>query len=348
MRRDLSSLDLVRVIAHPIPKRFANRPEADLPFSNAESTISDMIRNYLTERISESLGRAACDVVVDSESESPVPALIERCLGDEPVDLVQVSSEMACHLYACQTGVNSEGLLLVALSSLRGHLSLVILKLELEGGMRTQQVSAEGKTSCDMEYIPDLSLQQRKPIFKAGLFGRTDPGGAVYGLVSDDQQRYRTNSSVARFFLSRFLGCRQSEAPEVTTQHFFNVAEKFINEDVGDPERKARYQIALLAELGSSRGTLDPGEFAMHHLEIDDREAFIRSLETASGSSARFDKDLRLIDRKIKRMRIDFESGVAVLGPADVFDKFVKTETLPDGKALVKIEDMVKSVHAKR
>src|SRR5947209_5454959 len=120
MLKDLAFLEVGRVAVHSIPRRLANQAIESLTLSEVECQLEVGIKNYLAERIKESLGRAASEVVFDPDLDSPVPALIERCLASNDVNLVEVSSAMARHLYQCQTGVNNPGVLLVTLASLAG------------------------------------------------------------------------------------------------------------------------------------------------------------------------------------------------------------------------------------
>jgi len=48
----------------------------------------------------------------------------------------------------------------------------------------------------------------------------------------------------------------------VTTKRFFDATERFINDDVEDPQEKARYQVALVAEIQNARPSISPEGFA--------------------------------------------------------------------------------------
>ncbi|MBI4219914.1 MAG: nucleoid-associated protein, partial [Chloroflexi bacterium] len=155
-------------------------------------------------------------------------------------------------------------------------------------------------------------------------------------------------TEVADFFLRRFLGCRLLEASDVNTKRFFTATEEFINEKVTDPVRKARYNIALLAELNRTTTTVRPRDFAQQNFEVDDRQSYIEFLRTKDVPTTTVQKDTTLIAGQLRRLQVDFSSGLAVLGPPDSFREHVKMSQLDDGRTRVEIEDRVKRVHGKR
>ena len=153
---------------------------------------------------------------------------------------------------------------------------------------------------------------------------------------------------MADFFLRKFLGCQLREAPEVTTKRLFQVTEDFIHEEIAEPEVKASYVIALLAELGSQTRIFDPRTFAREHLRVEDRQKYIDYLENAAVPPQPFDKDISLIETHLKRIQLDFQSGIAVLGSPETFKEHVKMTDLDDGRTRLEIEDRVKRLHGRR
>jgi hypothetical protein len=192
-------------------------------------------------------------------------------------------------------------------------------------------------------------LTERTRVFKVGLFV---PRGklleTIEGLVSDKQRSYRPRTEVAEFFLTKFLGCILRDEPEVATKRFFQAAEDFINQKVDDPIQKARYQMALLAELQSERRAIRPRQFAEANFRVADRQSFIEFIGSQGVSTSQVEKNAALIQGQLQRMQIDFQSGLAVFGSPESFDRHVKMKTLDDGGMRVEIEDRVKAVRGRR
>ena len=61
-----------------------------------------------------------------------------------------------------------------------------------------------------------------------------------------------------------------------------------------------------------------------------------------------FPKDTGLIATHLKRVQLEFESGVAVLGSPAAFDDHVEVTRLPDGRTHVEVEDHLRRVQGKR
>jgi hypothetical protein len=345
---DLGRLTVERLIVHEVPARPARGDGPKPVLSEIDSPLTAELRNYFRERIVGSLTTAAYDVVFDATSGSPVPGLVTEYLGDGR-SFVAKSVAIAQHLYQTQTGVNPPGLLVVARVSVQGRRALAILKLEKEEGVRVKQARVEDKRTFSIEHLRDLMLTAKTRVFKVGLFIKSDgPDNGIEGAVSDKQRGYLPKTEVADFFLKRFLGCNLLEAPDVSTKRFFNATEEFIDQEVGDPVRKARYNIALLAELNETATVLRPRDFAQRHLEVDDRQPYITFLEGKGVPTTEISKDKTLIAGQVQRLQIDFSSGLAVLGSPESFREHVQMSQLDDGRTRVQIEDRVNRVHGKR
>lgn len=349
MAIDLGKCHVERLIVHEVPDRPAAAKVLKLVLSEIESTLTADLRNYFTERISTSLSEAAFEVIFDPASPSPVPALVLNFLTVNGADFVAMSQAFAHHLYTSQTGVNPAGLLIVAELSYAQRRALAILKLEKEQGVRVRQTTHHEKHTFSIEHLRDLMLTERTRVFKVGAFvprGKTLE--TIEGLVSDKQRGYRPKTEVAAFFLNKFLGCTLAEEADVATKRFFQATEQFINEQVADPIQKARYHMALLAELQSERGSVRPRHFAEINFKVTDRQPFVDFIQSHGVSTSPIEKDVSLIQTQLQRMQIDFRSGIAVFGTPESFEQHVKMKTLDGGAMRMEIEDQVKTVHGRR
>jgi hypothetical protein len=347
LRWDPTLLDLTRLIVHEVPNRPVGGGGSDPILSDEDRAFESDVRDYFRDRIAESLRSAAVDVVFDPTTASPVPALVLHGLGD-PGALVKLSREIASHLYVSQTGVNSGGLLTVVVGSLGDSPAVAIMKLEKEEGIRVLQRRAEGHLSFDMQFLHDLMLNKRTKVFKVGLFIQEGDGpNGVFGAVSDNQMGVTTDRDVARFFLHKFLGCRFAEEPEMVTKRLYEAAQLFINQDVHDPQDKGRYEIALVAELQNNEETFDARIFADHSLKAQHRQLFLDRVAQQGVAGQRIVKDLGMIKGILKRIQVQFESGVAVIAQPRVFEEQVRMTSLPDGRTRVEIEDRLRDIRTK-
>lgn len=348
-RPDLSALQIDSAIVHDVPARRVHADSGAPVFSEIDSELTQELRIYFREKIGTSLGHAAFEVGFDPGATSPVPRLVTSLFDGTAPDIVQPSKDMARHLYDSQTGVNPPGLLTAIKGSLEGRGALAILKLEREDGVRVLQGERNGLPTFDIQAIHDLMLTQKTKVFKVGLFlqpaKERDP---IEGLVSDKQRGYVPTSEVADFFLRRFLGCVLRLAPEVMTRRLFDAAEKFINESVQPPEKKAKYQLALMAELGSQDAEFRPRGFAERHLDVRHRQPFIDALTAEQVPDNVVRKDTKLVESHLRKLRMDFESGVLVVVPPGAVGEQVEVEELDDGRTHVDIKDKLRAIGGKR
>jgi nucleoid-associated protein YejK len=349
MAVDYGKLAVNRGIVHEIPVRHVSGGQQAPTLSEIESPLTADSKNYFQERITDSLSHAAFEVRFDATSLSPVPPLVLAFLGGTNSDFVEISKTIARHLYASQTGVNTGGLLVVLELTYNSKPALAILKLEKEQAVRVRQTTHNNKPTFDIEHLRDLILGERTRVFKVGLFvprGKTLE--TVEGHVADNQRGYLPKTEVADFFLTKFLGCHLREAADVSTKRFLQAAEKFINEEIEDPAHKAQYHMALIAELQSSKGQIRPNKFAATYLLGPDRKKFLTYLAREGVSTSPIEKDLALVEGQLKRMEIDFQSGIAVIGTRENFEQHVDMTTLDDGEMRVEIKDRVKTVRGRR
>ena len=350
MKMDLGPLHVTKVIVHEVPNRIIKGGGGQVVYSQIESDLDAGLRNYFREKIIASLGSAGYQVVFDPSSSSPVPDLLSDYLEGTSVDFVGMSKDIADHLYQSQTGVNSSGLLCVVQVAVGNMVGIAILKLDKEAAVRIEPVTLQGNSTYDLEHVRNLILSQRTRVFKAGIFvGSVTANKSieVEGTVSDNQRGYAPSTEVADFFLKRFLGCKLLESPDFATKQFFHVTEGFIATDVPNPETKAQYETALLAELNSQQGIVNPLDFSEKHLLLEDRQKYLDRLSQNSVSFQQFEKDTELIKTHLRRISVDFESGVGVLVPPGAFDRQVTMSNLDDGRTHLQVRDKLTRMKGK-
>lgn len=187
-------------------------------------------------------------------SNPPLPDAVRAFLGGEQ-DLVQVSGELAHALRDSQGGNSPAGLLLVASARLDGQQALLVVKLEHETGMQTNEIVTDGLRTFAMQYLDDLLLTQKSKVYKVALFseeGLVEPG--LQGWAADPQT---SGKDVARFFLEKFLGCRHQNDPRELTRRFHDTAMNWVNSLRTDSDTRMNYVLATMVELQSPTPTLD-------------------------------------------------------------------------------------------
>jgi hypothetical protein len=340
---NLGTFFLSSLIVHDVPRRAA---DAGVVLSDVESGLDQSLRNFFRERMIRSLKNQAFEVECDPDATSPVPQLVSTLLPDSTV-LVAQSQEIARHLWACQTAVNSPGLVVVSVGTVDGVPCVGILKLEREDALRVEQVSTSGGTTFDLRYLQDLMLGKNTRVFKAALFTTVD-GGDIGGLVSDDQRGYDSRAEIAHFFLGRFLGCRLATSNDLATKAFFEGSQDWINNQVRDEQRKARYQLALLAHINSPSTTLKVKDFADQHLVVNDRQPYKEFMAGRDVPTGAFTKEPRLIASKVKQLTYATQNGIRITAMPEPMQRYVKVRSGAGDGAKIEIHDELKDVRGGR
>lgn len=321
---DLSTFTIGDVVLHDVPR--PSEEGEGLVLTDEPVDLDEQLRDYFRRKITRSLAARGLEVLADPNEDPTARNAVAEVVHD-PGRLVAVSRTLASHLYGVQTGRNSPGLLAVITGRVDSGPCLGILKLEREQGLRVHIEIEGGTTVVDVELLRDLTLTDKTKVFKTSLFRLTgSTADTLEGRVADDQRGLAEGTGVATFFLTTFLGCMLKISPEQATRAFAEAAESFFNERIGDVERRARYQVALLAKLQDNTLDVRPRDFAQNVLEPADRSQFLDYVREAElDPDAAFEKDASLA--RSNGFRMIFESGMALTG---------------------KVSDLEERVHARR
>ena len=373
MEIDFSRLRVQKLIVHEIPEKTKGNTQKPI-LSTIETLLSEQEKRYFTRKITDNLSLASFAAKFMSDAGSPIPQLIvNNFFGSNNHDgsskqvmifalsilikrglsrlgslflqvyhhdFVKLSQQMAQYLYDCQTRVNSSGLLAVIEVSIAKQPALAILKLEKEEGMRIEQNKDNGEVTFDVEYISNILLSQNNKVFKAALFildGNDIDISKVVVYISDNQNRKNSSAKVADFFLKQFLGCELRDNPNVLTQKFFEQTEKFINNQVDNPEEKAKYYLALSAELNSNNRHISPEDFCDKYFDIDKKYQYLDDLKKAGVPTNEFTKNTELIDNHLSKVQMVFDSGIMILSPSTAFQEELKLSGKGDGQVHIEI-----------
>lgn len=338
---NFASLKVEALAIHLIQQSTKRAPAAPI-LSEALTPLNDQNTGFLQERFKETLKKSR-EVAEDPDTSSSVPDAVRGLLLDG-TDLLETSRALAKLLQESQAGISPPGLLLVARGQLAGGPVLVIAKWEHERGARTKQVqNSDGKLVYDMEFLNDLFMTEGSRVYKVAIFPSADvTKNQIRGQVVDRQS---SGAAVAHYFRVDFLGCDFTLQPEVLTERFHDGAQSFID-TVEPPEKRARYQVALISELTSQRPELSVGDFARDYIDIEDRDAFRDHMGSrAVPLTSNLPKDLNLVKTRLRRVQIDFKHGTLVLAPPEEVGEGGHVTITSDGKtANVSISDEVVNI----
>jgi 37-kD nucleoid-associated bacterial protein len=344
-----SQLNIEKTIIHEItPRMYVPPKEPELVLSNALSPLDEDLRTYFKERIVDSLRLAAFPVKAREERTSPTPELVHLHLTDPKSNFVDLSQEVAKHLFAAQQKVRSSpGLLVVIAGSVNSGRAMVLLKLQKQQGLNLQRTGPEGAETYNLDHLRRLMLTDETRVYKIALFeadGVVRPDD-LCGEVSDKQRYSSPEKRMAAFFLNDFLGCEVQDDPTQVTNTYYVSGEKFLNERVTTPEKQARYHRAFIADLASQSDKVAPKKFADEHLDKGDRDAFLNAIKADGVPTTQFSKDTELIQGRLEEEEYVFSAGIRVRGSQEALEEHSEISE-GDGKVLeMLITDRLKSVN---
>lgn len=311
---DTGAIKIVEWIAHEVPAVPRSQVgTAPLELSETTAPHSPRVAEFFRLRISHALGGHKSDIVEDKQATSPVPTETKSYLRGA-TSLLAVSQVLARHLRASQTAVMSSGLLVVARITEGADNGIAILKLEPQDGAQAVRRTVNGKFTREVQILEDLVLTKGTRVFKVAAFMASDiaANGTLCGRAADPQNMTGT-TDLASFWLVTYLGCTLAESPEVTTRKLLHAGEDFLNTRVEDPKLRAKYQMALMSELGNNKPTLSVAQFATDNLEVADRAEFVAAMVGAGVPRQPFSKDVELVRKHLAKLQFVFEDGTHVI-----------------------------------
>lgn len=341
---DRSALDSFAVrsaVVHYVPTE-RDDPGDELLLTDSSITLDTGLKRYFETKIVERLKGKGLEVIGDPDG-APIVARAVAAADSHDTNLVSSSQEIARHLAAIQTKVSPSGLLAVVSGIVATKECLAVLKLERERGIHFVIKQADGHNLLNLELLRDLTLTDKTRVYKTALLAHDAEG--IGGFVADDQRGISTGRQVATFFLSRFLGCKPRLPAALMTYELVKVANESFNHDVQSPERRGRYQVAVLAALQSNTVDIRPSTFALHNLEPEDREPFLARLRAVGiDPDVAFEKDTSRV--KMSRFRMTFHSGMVLVGNQNALDHHVVLPEQQDSGEPVILNDRIEDLLA--
>lgn len=342
---NVDSFRLTSLVVHDVPQPDEERE--GLLLTDAEIPLDAQLRGYFERKITQSLTNRGLEAIADPNESGTVRDGVASIQANHG-ELIDISKTFAEHLDRSQTKRNPAGLLAVGVGTVDEGDVVAVLKLEREQGLRLRIDVVGDHTEVDLQFLRDLTLTDKTKIFKTSLLRLTtaDDAASMYGIVSDDQRGRDEGAGVATFFLATFLGCQLRTNPEKATRDFVLAAEAFINQDVTSDERRANYQIALLAKLQDQSLDIRPREFANDSLDPNDRPRFLqRVAEHGLDPNQTFGKDTSRAHAH--GFKIVFEHGMTLVGSREDLDQRVQIPDVAGAANGVVITDTLKRINGR-
>lgn len=333
MPKDLHGLSITAMAVHEIRKGAKGAGTSAL-LTDQLSDLTPDLCDFFEDRIilaASSDDSFAAEFL--SDTNSPVPVLCDELLNIESKELLGVSRASALHLATVQPGSGTSGLLAVASAVYGGHAALVFLKLEHDQGVKIERKEVDGKRIVALEHVRDLILSTRTRLHKQAFIQRSADG--YFLEVADKQRGYEPSTSIARYFLTRFLGARTLIDAREATKRFVDAVE-ILTSGLSDAKRQSEIRLDLASALKSKATNIVPKQFAQEHLAPEEMPVFDEAL-TTKGVPANFTKDAGLVESTVSKLRMIGEHGIVFSAPTEVWKQRVTVSSKEAGSPEVTV-----------
>lgn len=345
---DSSLIVIDKIIIHDVPKHKKNEEGIFPKYSENESELTDGLRLFFKNKINTALQSDIAfkvsykTVGTESINISSSPLHIVNILSNNEV-FISESKEITKNLFNVQVGNNAAGIVLIINGQISDKPICIILKLERDKG--AQLKLDEATRTFHAKEVENLMLTEKTKIFKvAFFFKRSDFGVNFDGIIADYQINIKAKKDANTFFMDDFLGCKAFEDSRITTKYFYDYTYAFI-EEISDPIIKAKYIQDLNSYLQMNQATISPREFANNYLSTPEhKNDYKRFLDIKSFPFEPFIKENTLIDSHIKKILIDFDNGISILGKNGTLGNEVKLTDQGGGFHKAEITSKIKEI----
>lgn len=325
MAYELRQCKVNRFIVHEVPQKSLKTSEDSTIqpiLSEVESVLDQKLKNFFRQRIVNAITSSNAFNIKFDNNESVVPSLINDYFVNQD-KLVTISREVASHLFKIQNAKNSGGLLALADGTAEASSWVAILKIEKQDGVTLERKSREGKQTFDVTYLEDLFFTKKTKLFKIALFRKMAVSKELEARASDYQQSTTSNNEIALFFLETFLGCKLVISPEISTKLFFELTQRFINENIDKTPEVLNAYPGLLAEILNNSDKINPIHFARNTFSPEDRDSYDAYLKENGFATDSFQKDTRLVKSKVEQLIYTLDSGLRIIGSEESVNESV-------------------------
>lgn len=345
MPLDVGRIRVERVIIHDVPR--GQTPV----LSDFESETNQEIRNFIQERLRESIHSGGLAVRLESDHEGDAPECLLEYFTDPAALFVVASQRLAQALSSAESHVHaSEGLLAVVGTRYMDQVGIAVVKLQREKALHLRDDERpDGLRAITVEMLSDLVFTADTEVYKVGHFiqnGETKE--SIYGDVADMQAIKASKKGSAEYWIGDFLGCRYYDDPPVQTKNVFGALIDFVQTEVQDTDSKMDYIIGGQATMRSNQESFRPIDIAEQYFHGEDRQRFVDFLREKGIDPAKVvQKDTTLISNDIKQLTLKLSTSIEVSGSPEAMDNHVHKVPGPDGQVQIIIDGAVQTVRPK-
>ena len=322
---NLNQVDVNRIIIHRVHKK---REEDDHGFAEYSEELFDfgvLELETLKDRIATAFGKSKrfFKLEIARSEDDSFFGNATRMKNCSVNDFILYSKNIADLLSQSHDRRTIPSGLLLVMDGLYNNAHFVlIIKAELQEAFTIKEVDNHKL----IELVNDLFLSPAKDFYKIGYLIE-DSNDAIqpndlYSCYMYDDNFSSGKRDLAEYFYSNFLGFTTNKNDKLITKNFHDDMFSFIESNVQSHEDKKGLKNAVNALYReNTTGVINPQEFADQHLS----DELLRLFGTEIGSNypSSFNKDLSLVDRRLRRGQIRLVRELRIEGPAEAIENNV-------------------------
>lgn len=324
------NLNISKIITHEVFKRDEEKQIVPPTLNNELTILSVNGLSVLTDRIVSVLGKDSKSVEMDiaNRGTGSAYALVKDIFGNNTNEnFIEKSKDITKILTTAQVSRNIPGGVVIIINGTSGYGDdkydlVLVIKAELQSGFRKTH------SHNTIEYINDLLLTPHQKMYKIGAFLQNkDKAKAFvydYNISKTDEQ------GLATYFYSTFLGFAMLHTNKYFTSKFYNGTKEFINsiKNISD-EKKYDLNTHLYSYMKADTiATISLADFSEYISDAPLKDEYISFMRREIFKDETFDrsitKDIADIKSKLRTRRMEFTSGIKILGLSEDFEKNVK------------------------
>jgi hypothetical protein len=319
---DIINSKINRIILHKVhPKE--NDGAAKVEYENEIFTFGAEELKSLQERIQTAFGKDKrfFKLNIEKSDDKSFYHYATKIKGTNNTDFIKHSKNIARLLANSHDKRTIPGGFLILIEGLdeKNNFFIMVIKAEVQEALTISEASKNRK----VQLIKNLFLSGGKEFYKIGYI-KENPGkkkdiNEQYSCYMYDDQFSSGKRDLAEYFYKVFLGLTTDKNAKLITKQFYLDVCKVIdkNEPNYDNRRGLRNAISALYRE-DTRLVIHPKEFSDHNLEGKVKEAFKKEITPKYPNS--FEKDLTLVDSKLKRIKLKIDDDLTLEGPTGTLD----------------------------
>lgn len=345
----LENFKIDKIIFHEIYKKDSEIPTP--PFFSEKVTNLDLRGRYtLQDRVIKALGHKSTSIqmdIVDESEDSMFRLIKDFFLSDQSEKLfIELSKNITKKLASSQTKRNIPGGAVITLLGTvqeSNKQCICIIKAEKQSGF---SIAEESKEKI-LKYFDELLLTPHQKLHKIGFFinnavkGRNIDKTDMDVFVFDSNTNTNATLPKASYFYSSFLGLDFKKESNLFTKDFYYGTQTFVNAvNEINGIKKAEVITELISYLKNDVSALiEIQKFANRcFTNAEIRDKYIKFLEGKNVPTNGIRKDLSLIDKKLKKRKMNFDNSVVLQIPSSDFGDTVEMTENENGDTIITIK----------